>query len=81
MKEIEKWEKIQEDHAANAFIFDYKKIKHIEVDGIDHSDAPDFSDAYISYAEYDGRKMTDEEIDQLNEDSDFVYESVCNWLW
>ena len=60
---------------------DYAKISDVEVDGIDTRDYPDFCDAYISYAEYDGREMTDEELDVLNEDSDFVYSAVENHLY
>jgi len=60
---------------------DYSKISDVEVDGIDTRDYPDFCDAYISYAEYDGREMTDEELDVLNEDSDFVYSAVENHLY
>ena len=60
---------------------DYAKISDVEVDGIDTRDYPDFCDAFISYAEYDGREMTDEELDTLNEDSDFVYSAVENYLY
>jgi len=60
---------------------DYTKISDVEVDGIDTTDYPDFCDAFISYAEYDGREMTDEELDVLNEDSDFVYSAVENYLY
>ena len=55
---------------------DYKLIDNIEVDGIDTKDYPDFCDAFISSADYDGVEMTDEQLDELNEDSDFVYECV-----
>ena len=55
-------------------ILDYTKITNIEVDGIDHKDHPQYCDGYISYAEYDGREMTEEELTNL--DSDFVYEQV-----
>jgi len=55
---------------------DYSKIDNIKVDGIDYSDYPDFADAYIASADYDGRAMTDEELDLLNEDSDFVYSAL-----
>jgi hypothetical protein len=49
----------------------------IEVDGIDEKDYPDFCDAFISYAEWsDGAELSDVELDSLNEDSDFVYETV-----
>ena len=60
---------------------DYSKIDNIEVDGIDYADYPDFCDAYIASAYYDGREMTDEELDVLNDDSDFVYSAVENHLY
>jgi hypothetical protein len=59
---------------------DYSKIDNIEFDGIDHSDAPDYCDAYIVSANYDGVPMTEEQIEELNEDSEFVYESLMNYL-
>jgi len=54
----------------------YKLITNIEVDGIDTKDYPDFSDAFIQSADYDGVPMTDEQIDELNEDYEFVHEQV-----
>ena len=60
---------------------DYSKIDNVEVDGIDYADYPDFCDAYIASADYDGREMTDEELDVLNDDSDFVYSAVENHLY
>jgi hypothetical protein len=57
------------------------KIESVEVEGIDPSDYPDFSDAYISYAEIDGREATEEELDELNDDSHFVYELVWEQLF
>lgn len=54
----------------------YKLIENIEVEGIDTNDYPDFCDAYIASADYNGKEMTDEQLDELNEDSDFVYECV-----
>lgn len=54
----------------------------IEIEGIDYNDAPDFVDAYISYAEYeDGTELTDLELDALNEDSSFVYDCVINKIY
>ena len=60
---------------------DYKLISDVEVEGIDHKDAPDYVDAFIASATYDGRDMTDEEIDMLNDDSDYVYEAVINQIY
>jgi len=57
---------------------DYKLIDNIEVDDIDTSDYPDFCDAFISSADYNGKPMTDEQLDKLNEDFDFVHECVLN---
>lgn len=60
---------------------DYSKVKVIEIEGIDHSDAPDYCDAYVSNAEYDGVVMNQEQLDELNEDRDFVHEQVINKLY
>ena len=58
----------------------YKKIDNIEIDGIDTKDYPDFCDAYISSADYDGVPMTDEQLDELNEDGDYVYGHIMDYL-
>lgn len=43
-------------------------ISSIEIDDIDTSDYPDFSDAYISYAEYeDGTPLSEEELMKLED--------------
>jgi len=60
---------------------DYKLISNIEVDGIDTKDYPDFCDAFIASADYDGKPMTDEQLDELNDNIDFVYECVLNHLF
>ena len=36
-------------------LLDYKKIRNIEFNGINHQDCPDYCDAYIVSAEYDGK--------------------------
>jgi len=61
-------------------VMDYKKIDNIEIDGIDTKDYPDFCDAYISSADYDGVPMTDEQLDELNEDRDYVYGHIMDYL-
>lgn len=62
-------------------MLDYKLITNVDVDGIDTADYPDFCDAFISYAEYNGEPMTEDQLDELNEDADFVYESIENHLY
>ena len=55
---------------------DYSLIKNVEIKGLDMNDYPDFVDAYINYAEYDGKEMTDEQLAAINEDSDYVYAHI-----
>lgn len=60
---------------------DYTKIENVEVDGIDTKDYPDFCDAFIASADYNGEPMTDDQLDKLNDDGDFVHECVQNQLF
>jgi hypothetical protein len=60
----------------NGDFLDYKKVGNIEFDGIDHKDYPDYCNAYILSAEYNGEQMTEQQIEELNEDVDFVYEKL-----
>lgn len=60
---------------------DYSKISNIQFDGIDHSDYPDYCDAHIVSADYDGEEMDETQIELLNEDRDFIYEKLINYLF
>ena len=60
---------------------DYKLIDNIDMDGIDYSDYPDFCDAFICAADYDGEPMTQDELDIINEDRDFVYACVGSYIY
>lgn len=60
---------------------DYSKIDNIEFSGIDHKDHPKYCDAYISNADYKGREMGEKQLDEINNDSDFVYEKLMNFLY
>ena len=51
-----------------------------EWEGIDHSDAPDYCDAYAVRAERDGIELTDEEIEELN-NSDLKLELLMEHLY
>ena len=61
------------------------EVSDFEVDGIDTSDYPDFCDAYIADASIlengKWREATEQELDELNNDSDLVYEQVENYLY
>jgi len=59
---------------------DYNKIDNVEIDGIDTADYPDFVDAYILSADYNGVKMSTGQLDKLNEDSCFVHECIINQI-
>lgn len=65
---------------------DTKRIFDVEVKDVNTNDYPDYSDAYICYAIYkedDGtfRDLTESELDELNDDSDFVYSAIDNHLY
>ena len=59
---------------------DYSKVRVEGIEGVDHSDYPDYCDAYISEASYDDEPMTPEQLEELNNDTQFVYDAVMNWL-
>ena len=60
---------------------DLEKITNIELANIDTSDYPDMVDAHIVSAEIDGVELTDAEIEELNCNSEFVYDCVLNQLF
>jgi hypothetical protein len=60
---------------------DYSKINVLEVSDINHFDYPEYCDAYISEAEYDGKPMSDDMLDEINDNHrDFVYEQVVEYI-
>ena len=60
---------------------DYSQITNVEVEDIDTDDYPDFCDAYISSAEYKGKEMTEDQLEELNDDGDFVYQSALSQVF
>lgn len=56
-------------------------IDNIVFNGIDYSDYPDFTDAYIESADMDGIEMSEEQIEELNDDRDFVYNALMDYLF
>lgn len=60
---------------------DYTEITDIEFDGIDHNDHPDYCDAYIVNAKHNGVEMSEEEIEELNNDGSFVHEALFKHLY
>lgn len=66
-------------------IFNGMQIDDIELDGIDTRDYPDFCDAYINNMWLvDGnevREATDAELDEINNNTDFIHEQVWEDLF
>lgn len=64
---------------------DLGKIYDIEFDGIDWDDYPNFCDAFISGARIndgapDDRRLTDGELEWVNEQSGWVHETLYDML-
>lgn len=56
---------------------DLSKISGVVMANVDMKDYPDFCDAYIEEAHYDGVLMNDDALDVLNEEfPDFVQEKA-----
>lgn len=53
---------------------DFKQVTDIEVDGVDNSDYPKFCDAFISRCQYMGREATEEELQAINDQCDFIHQ-------
>jgi hypothetical protein len=72
-------------YSNNQVFLNGLEVSDFEVDGIDTNDYPDFCDAYIESASVlendEWREATDDELDELNNDSDLVYEQVENYLY
>jgi len=72
--------KIIKENESTPLMLNGKAVdeKSIEIDGIDRRDYPDFSDAYISAANYmDGTPLSDKEIEELDDqNNELVHEKI-----
>ena len=64
-------------------MLDYSKIDDVVIENVDHSDYPDFCDAYIASAKYEDengnyRELTEEELESL--DNGWILEQVHDWI-
>ena len=55
-------------------------MKNIEFQNVDYKDAPDYTDAFISYAEVNGIPLTETELYYLNEDVQEVHDLLIQYL-
>lgn len=60
---------------------DLSKISNIKFEDVDYSDYPDFCDCHISYAEIDGVPLTEAELEDLNDERDFIHEKLIDNLF
>ena len=58
-----------------------KLITNVKFEGIDHKDYPDYCDAYIVSADYNGEPMNDEQIEELAQDTGLVYDLLIEYLY
>jgi hypothetical protein len=66
----------------NENIINVEEVHDIVFTGIDSTDHPDYSDAYIESATYKNRDMTDDEIEELQNQQDiWVYEKLMDWIF
>jgi hypothetical protein len=65
----------------NIIEMDYSKISNVKVEGINYNDYPDFVDAFIASADYNGEPMDDEQLDMINMDDDYVYDCIINYIY
>jgi len=58
------------------------QIENMAFEGVDFSDYPDFVDAFLVSADINGRELTEEEVDYLNDEHyEFVNESVFDSIF
>ena len=57
------------------------EITNIVFEDIDFSDYPDYCDAFIFSADIAGEPMTEDELNELNENKDFVYRKLMEHLY
>lgn len=54
-------------------------VKHVEIEGVDFSDHPDYCDAYFCYAEWEnGTPLTDSELEELTIERGDVVNEMAN---
>jgi len=57
------------------------EVYGLEFEGIDHNDSPDYCDAFIASGKIGDRDLTDEELEELNDDGDYKLTELMNFLY
>lgn len=59
---------------------DCSKISNVCFENVNHRDAPDYTDAWVFSADYEGDPMTDDQLDALNDDDGLIHELIQKHL-
>ena len=59
---------------------DFSKIDNIVIGDIDWKDYPDFCDAYVEECDIDGVPATEEQLDMINDNLEFVHEKTLEYI-
>ena len=61
--------------------FDLSLIDDIDIDGIDMRDYPDFCDAFLVGASYNGRELTEDELEYVQDSNpEWFYDQVWDTI-
>lgn len=60
---------------------DFSKIDNIVIGDIDWKDYPDFCDAYVEECDIDGVPATEEQLDAINDNLEFVHEKTLEYIY
>lgn len=60
-----------------------RELINVKMGDVDHADYPKYCDAYVESATYEdtSRKLTQSELDKVNEDQDLVYKLLHEYLY
>lgn len=62
-------------------MIDLTKVSNLKFEDIYYKDCPDFCDAFLSSAEYLDRDMTEEELNELNENyREWIHEKLLEYI-
>lgn len=57
------------------------RITLVKLACVDHSDAPNYCDAYVEDCHVDGRKATEAELEAISSDADLTFSLVQENVW
>jgi len=55
---------------------DYNKITNVVLGGFDLACYASFDNAHVFSADYDGIPMNEDQLNEINQDGDFIYEQI-----